>query len=111
MSSNTEFKKNTYKVLTKDSLKILNRDALKRQYREPHSVQYIQANRLQAIMNSQPDDILYLIAGNFMCNDYDVRCRIVLSEDGITGMVDIPVDIFNRIPTLEVDPNALESEA
>ncbi len=41
---------------------------------------------------------VYPIAMNFLHNEIEIRCQLVLNAQGDTAWLDIPIKVFNELP-------------
>jgi len=86
-----------YKVLDKNALRRFSKEAEKR------GITGASVERLDKLLEKQPDDTLYPIGFSYLHNDKDVRCSVTLNEDSESVLLDIPLQNFNHLPSVEVD--------
>ncbi len=69
----------------------------------------IDVKRLEKIVES---GVLYPITFALVHNDKEMRCRVVLNEQGESAFLDIPIEVWQNLPLQEVwEPQPLEVES
>jgi len=47
------------------------------------------------------EDDFFLVVSNMVHNDHEIRCQLVLNTEGATAWLDMPIEVFNQLPSLE----------
>jgi len=52
-------------------------------------------------------DTLFPVVFNMVHNDDEIRCQLMLNAEGATAWLDMPIGVFNKLPSMELaEPEA-----
>ena len=48
------------------------------------------------------EDNFFPVVFNMVHNDHEIRCQLVLNNEGATAWLDMPIEVFSQLPTVEL---------
>ena len=54
------------------------------------------------------EDNFFPVVCNMIHNDQEIRCQLVLNAEGATAWLDMPIEVFDQLPTVELMEEAEE---
>jgi len=48
------------------------------------------------------EDNFFPVVFNMVHNDHEIRCQLMLNNEGATAWLDMPIEVFSQLPTVEL---------
>ena len=48
------------------------------------------------------EDNFFPVVFNMVHNDQEIRCQLMLNNEGATAWLDMPIEVFSQLPTVEL---------